>query len=299
MKTFLKVLRILGWIAFTALIALLYAAFYTGFFTAVKENDYLNYLTMPSFIGAFALVHYLVLLLINKIGFKDEFFAFKLLPVLKEQGALKGILITVGLIIVGVVTAVPVILVHLYYTLVMFGILSPKVKKYTYTPSTTYNKTTTGGSTAKTTTNNTTNTQKKVSYDFDSYKNHVRSGLTNSSIYVNPGYSKFVKSAKVTSLSVTFSQGDTPSVTANAEVTVYIDQYQVKSYIGVDSHHNSTYANSNVVDSEISDAISNAKDSAKREIEAKIRSLTNSFASQNSGAPTSVNESVNVTHRKA
>ena len=307
----LNVLKIVVWIAFTGLVALLYAAFYSGFFQAIEANDPLNIYLMSPFIGLYALVHYLVLLLINRLFYHDEFFGFKLFPALKTIGGWKGVVIAIVALALGIVSAVAVAALHIYVTLLVFRIIRPKseftytpssyTSSYTsgYTPSSYYDNSYTSSSSSSTSSSSsyTPSTNYEPDYDYEAYKRYIMNNLSASDIYVNAGYSKFVKSAKVTSLSFSFSKGSTPSVKATATVTVYINSYAVRQYIGVDSHHNSTYANSNVVDSEISSAMSDAKDSARSEIESKIRSLTRSFASQY-GGPSSVNESAYVSARK-
>ena len=309
---FVKLIKVCAWLAFTALVALLYMAFYTGFIDAVSDADVPNILLMPPFMGGFAVVHYAVLLLINRLFYRDNSFCSKFFSVLKKQGGVKGALIILAVVLFGFITCALTALVHLYYTLVVLGICRPKTPSYKYTSSAyTYKPTTPSGSattaykpTAASSTPTSSSTAYKPApkaeptYNFNSYRSYIQNNLSASSIRVSYGYTKFVRSARVTSLSLSFSSGSTPSISASATVTLSIDNYAVRQYIGVDSHHNSTYANSNVVDGEISSALSSARDSAEREIEDRISSLTRRFASQNGGAPDRVNARASVSVRK-
>ena len=309
---FVKLIKVCAWLAFTALVALLYMAFYTGFIDAVSDADVPNILLMPPFMGGFAVVHYAVLLLINRLFYRDNSFCSKFFSVLKKQGGVKGALIILAVVLFGFITCALTALVHLYYTLVVLGICRPKTPSYKYTSSAyTYKPTTLSGSattaykpTAASSTSTSSSTAYKPApkaeptYNFNSYRSYIQNNLSASSIRVSYGYTKFVRSARVTSLSLSFSSGSTPSISASATVTLSIDNYAVRQYIGVDSHHNSTYANSNVVDGEISSALSSARDSAEREIEDRISSLTRRFASQNGGEPDRVNARVSVSVRK-
>ena len=317
-KFFAKLIKILVWIGFTALLGLLYAAFFTGYMDALGDKDWPNILLMPLFVGAFVLVHYSVLWLINRIGIRDCSRGFGFFGMLREQGAGKGALICLAVLVLGYVAALPMILIHLYYTLIVFGLCKPKLNTYRYTPSAySYRPTATAAPShpsSETSTFGGTSSgvapkpapqpapkpapKPEPTYNFNSYKSYIQNNLSASGIRVSYGYTNFVRSARVTSLSLSFSSGSTPSVSASATVTLTIDNYAVRSYIGTDSHHNSTYANSNVVDGEISRALSNARDSAQREIESRITSLTRSFASQNGGAPRSVNARASVSARK-
>ncbi len=295
MKLLLKIIKIIAWICFSGFLALLYIAFCTGFFDAVNDADVPNILGIPPFVGLFAVVHYLVLFLINRLFYHDEFLGFGIFPILKEKGLKTTLIIVIPSILLGIGSSLVTIIVHIYTTLLVFGILSPK-KKNRYIPY---------APTTKKNTNSTTNnsddkpsaTSKK--YNFTSYKNYITSNLNPADIYVDCGHSTFVNGAKITSLNVVVSEGSTPDVNVNATVMVYVDHSAVKSYIGVDSHHNSSYANSNVTDYEIKESERNAEQSAKNAISDKIHELTRNFAAENNSGPDGVDDSVSVSIRKS
>lgn len=291
-KVLLKIIKILAWVCFTGFLTVLYIAFCTGFLDAVGDADVPNILGIPPFVGLFAVVHYLVLLLLNRLFYRDEFFGFGLFSFFKEKGLQTTLIVVIPSILLGVGSALVAIIVHLYTTILVFGIISPK-KKNRYIPYTPTAK----KNTPSNTDNKPSETSKK--FNFDSYKNYISSNLNASDIYVNCGHSTFVRDAKVTSLNVTVSNGSTPSVSVSATVTVYVNHSAVNSYIGVDSHHNSTYANSNVTDYEIKESERDAKESAENAISSKIQALTRNFATANDSGPDSVDDKVSVSVRRA
>ncbi len=310
LKFLLNTIKIVAWLIATVFVIALYVAFYIGFVDAIAQNDVPNMIAMGPFIGLYALLHYSLLLLVNKWTYKDKFWGFKFFSTLKDIGGFKGFAIGLVVVLLGAITCLGAVFVHVYFSLVVLGIKKPYNGKATYTPSTyhytptsstnntTYTPSYTPSYTPTTSSTTTTTTTSSPTYDIEEYRRYMHNNLRASDISVSCGYSKFVKSAKLTSLSLSISSGSSPSVRASGTVTVYVDNYAVRSYIGVDSHHNSTYANSNVVDSEIRSAMSTAKDSAESQLESRIRSLTRSFASQHNGAPSSVNESAYVSTRK-
>ncbi|MBO5328570.1 MAG: hypothetical protein J6B04_05310 [Clostridia bacterium] len=288
MKAILHILKIVAWLAISAFIVMLYCAFFTGFFDAIERGDTLNIIGMPPFIGAAAIVHYLILWVVNRFLYHDELVLFKLFTILKEKGIVFAIVFFVAAIILSPITAVAVAIVHLYLTILIIGIVKPKKVSYGYKPKTP-------------TTKNNFNTKKDEprvtkanTYNFESYKNYLNSNFNAASINVDYGYTKFVRAARITSLDVYVTSGETPEVKVNATVTLIKNNAEINAYIGTDSHHNSTAANSTVVDSEISQSREYAESGAKRAIEARIRSLTSTFAAQNNSGPDSVNENANV-----
>ena len=309
MKKLLSFVKIVAWLIATLFVFFFEFVFFTGFVQALGDGDVANILGMPVFIGLCGAAHYLLLLLINRICYRDESICFCIFPMLGELGGLTAALIVVPIILLGL-SVVVAILVHLYLTLLVFGWKrahkTARYSSYSYTPSkpkttTAYSTTTSTNTTptASTTTKTTTPVKQAKPYDLDSYRRYLQSKLSASSIRVDYGYTKFVRSAKVTSINISVSGGETPSVRVTASVTLYKDNAAARSYIGVDSHNNSTYANSNVVDSEIKSALSTARASTERYLEERIRMYTRSFASENGSGPDHVHESASVSVQKA
>lgn len=302
MKKLFTVLKIVVWLIVTFFLAMLYFAFYGGFFDAIESGDLPNILGIPPFIGVFTLVHYGLLWVLNYFTYRDYFIGFRLFPWLKEQGTGKATMIALPIILLSF-SSIVVIPLHLYYTLVVFGILDAREKRYPHIPykpvATTQKQTTTTTTTTTTSTKSPEVSTAKKEYNFDAYQRFIKGSLTASTIRVDYGFTKFIGSAKVSSLSLTVSGGSTPRVSATATVTLYKNRSAITSYVGVASHHNNPHVNQNVVDSEISSAVSRAKDAVRSAIEDKIRSLTRNFAASNGGGPDSVNESVSVSVIKA
>ena len=305
MKKLLSFVKVVIWLIATLFVFFFEFVFFTGFVQALGDGDVVNILGMPVFIGLCGVVHYLLLLLINRISYRDESICFRIFPMLGDLGGVTAALIAVPTILLGL-SVVVAILVHLYFTLLVFGWKrahkTARYSSYNYTPSkpkttTTYTTTTSTNTTPATKT--TPSVKQAKPYDLDSYRRYLQSKLAASSIRVDYGYTKFVRSAKVTSINISVSGGETPSVRVTASVTLYKDNAAARSYIGVDSHSNSTYANSNVVDGEIKSAVSTAKASTERYLEERIRMYTRSFASENGSGPDHVHESASVSVQKA
>ena len=113
----MKVVKTILWVAFTLVLALLYYAFiFSGVF--VSEN-FLNTVLMLLLVGAFSLIHFGVLALLNRFFFEKTVFTFDIFKKLKNDGMLRLVAgIAIG-VVLSLATAVFAIFTHVYLTVLL------------------------------------------------------------------------------------------------------------------------------------------------------------------------------------
>lgn len=174
------------WLVYTVVFAILYAAAFSSFATAVEEGNVGNFLLMLPILGVITVVHYASQWFFNLKAFEKDVFVFDKVSSFKEDSPIVFAIAVVASFILSPVAALVSIFAHVYLTVLIFVPKKDKtLHNYSYKPTPSAPKP--APSTPKPSTPKSHPTVEKSNYDFYELRSAIQNALGNGRASVTYG----------------------------------------------------------------------------------------------------------------